>query len=290
MSEIANPKRQLHGAGLLPKHHFGQNFLSDASIRDRIAAECAPPGTRTVIEIGAGLGALTGALLDRSERVVAIERDRDLVPELGRNFSTAIAEGRLALVEADAKGFDYARVFGENPQPATLAGNLPYQLTGPLLKRSLEIAALVTRCTFLVQLEVADRLTATPNSAAYGALTVFLQARYEAKRQFIVRRGAFYPQPNVDSALVVLTPLEQPIAEETPLFRELVKAAFAQRRKKLRNAWATVTKLSSTDLSHAAARAAIDLDLRGEVLSVRQFANMTTAASELLSSAASQCE
>ncbi len=281
MTSSTHPKVQLRDAGLTPKYHFGQNFLSDASICARIADQCAPAGTRTVIEIGAGLGALTTSLLERSERVIAIERDRDLVPQLRAILSSPIAQGQLTVEEDDAKSFDYESVFANNPQPATLAGNLPYQLTGPLLKRSLELAGLVTRCTFLVQLEVADRLTAKPDGDAYGALTVFLQARYVVHRQFIVRRGAFYPQPNVDSALVVLVPLASPIAQETPLFRALVKAAFAQRRKKLRNAWAAVKDLSAEHLNRAAATADINLDLRGEVLSVEQYARMTEAVTEL---------
>jgi 16S rRNA (adenine1518-N6/adenine1519-N6)-dimethyltransferase len=280
MSAADHPKAQLQQARLVAKRHFGQNFLSDATICRRIADECTPQGTRTVVEIGAGLGALTRSLLEQSEQVVAIERDRDLVPELSRNFAGPIEEGRLTVVEDDAKNFDYVAAFSARPRPATLVGNLPYQLTGPLLRRSLEVSALVERCTYLVQLEVADRLTAKPGTDSYGALTVFLQARFETRRRFVVRRGAFFPQPNVDSALVVLTPIARPLAEETPLFRALVKAAFAQRRKKLRNAWAKLQGLSNSDLLRAAELSEIDLDLRGETLSVEQFAKMTTIASQ----------
>jgi len=275
MTNWTHPKAQLLQAGLAPKRHFGQNFLSDATICSRIAEQSAPDGTKTVIEIGAGLGALTAALLKRSELVVAIERDRDLVPQLQSSFAMAIADGKLCVAEDDAKTFDYTGIFQSNAAPATLAGNLPYQLTGPLLRRAIDLSEFVTRCTFLVQLEVADRLTAKPGVDAYGALTIFVQARFTATRQFIVRRGAFYPQPNVDSAVVVLTPLAQPVAAETPLFRALVKGAFAQRRKKLRNAWSGVTDLDAEGLALAAAAANIDLDLRGEVLSVEQYAQMT---------------
>jgi len=121
---------------------------------------------------------------------------------------------------------------------------------------------------------VADRLAAAPGSDAYGALSVFLQARYCPKRSFVIKRGAFYPQPNVDSAVVVLSPLPAAVIDETPLFRNLVKSAFAQRRKKLRNAWQAVVAGHKERLDEAAARVGIDLDLRGEVLSVQQFANM----------------
>lgn len=279
----AHPKTQLHAAGLRPKHHFGQNFLSDPSLCARIAALAAPEGVDGVIEIGAGLGALTAALLERAKHVIAIERDRDLVPELRSTFDGALHEGRLSVVEDDAKTYDYVSALRAFEGKCTLAGNLPYQITGPLLKRSIELASHVVRCTFLVQLEVADRLTANPGGDAYGALSVFLQARYAVRRELIVRRGAFYPQPNVDSAVVVLEPLPAPISDETPLFRAFVKAAFLQRRKKLRNAWAGVAGLSAEALSRAAAEAAIDLNLRGEVLSVEQFAGMSRSAEALTS-------
>jgi 16S rRNA (adenine1518-N6/adenine1519-N6)-dimethyltransferase len=277
MTTRLHPKTQLLAADLLPKKQFGQNFLADPAVCARIAEQAAPTGVRTVVEIGAGLGALTATLLDHTEKVIAIERDRDLVPQLQTVFAAEIGQGRLLVVEDDAKTVDYCAMFSTQLRPATLAGNLPYQLTGPLLRRSLEIAHLVERCAFLVQLEVAARLTAKPASDAYGALSVFLQARYEVHRQFVVRRGVFYPQPHVDSALVVLIPLAQPIAEETTVFRMLVKQAFGQRRKKLRNAWASIGMLSAVDLGRAAAAAEIDLDLRGEVLSVEQFAAMAAA-------------
>lgn len=274
MSSQPNIKAQLAEAGLQPKRHFGQNFLADASICSKIAELSAPSGTSFVVEIGAGLGALTGGLLERASTVVAIERDRDLIPQLQASFCEAIAAGRLNLVEEDAKAFDYAAAFSQASRPATLAGNLPYQITGPLLRRCLDVSNLVERCCFLVQLEVAERLTAKPGTDNYGALTVFVQARYAAQRSLVVRRGAFYPQPNVDSAVVVLLPLDRPIAQETPAFRALVKSAFGQRRKTLRNAWSSVANLTTEQLTVAAADADIDLGLRGEVLSVAQFAKM----------------
>jgi 16S rRNA (adenine1518-N6/adenine1519-N6)-dimethyltransferase len=268
----AHPKQLLQANQLVAKHHFGQNFLSDRGICDRIAGAAIPDGTATVIEIGAGLGALTTSLLDKGVHVLAIERDRDLVPLLREVFPDAIAAGQLELMEADAKTFDYETAYRNAAKPATLCGNLPYQLTGPLLRRTLELTNIITRATFLVQLEVAERLVAAPDSEAYGALTVFLRAQYNVRRAFVIRRGSFYPQPNVDSAVVVLEPLPTPLTEETPMFRHLVKAAFAQRRKKLRNAWGAVPQVDSSALEEAAAIVGINLDLRGEVLSVEQYA------------------
>jgi 16S rRNA (adenine1518-N6/adenine1519-N6)-dimethyltransferase len=274
---FVHPKNQLRDRGLAPKHHFGQNFLADASVSSRIANEAAPTGTQYVIEIGAGLGALTEELLQRCPTVTAIERDRDLIHPLQEKYSEFVASGQLRIEECDAKTFDYVEHFRAMPKPASLAGNLPYQLTGPLLRRCIEVSPLVARCVFLVQLEVADRLSATPGADDYGALTVFLQAQYAVQKAFVVRRGSFFPQPNVDSAVVVLRPLDCPVIDETPVFRALVKSAFAQRRKKLRNAWSGVAGTTSEQLQAAAAQATIDLNLRGEVLSVSQFAGMANA-------------
>jgi 16S rRNA (adenine1518-N6/adenine1519-N6)-dimethyltransferase len=270
---ISHPKTLLSERGLTAKHHFGQNFLSDPSLCAKIAKAAAPEGTSTIVEIGAGLGALTSQLLERAPHVIAIERDRDLVPHLNTFFAEPIEQGRLKVIEADAKTFDYVKETSGFPTPLRLCGNLPYQLTGPLLRRTIEIAPYLSGASFLVQLEVADRLVAKPDSEQYGALTIFLQAQFRAERAFVIKRGAFYPQPNVDSAVVVLIPLATPVTEETPTFRELVKCAFLQRRKKLRNAWSSVAE-NKEQLEMAAERTSIDLNLRGEVLSVEQFAQM----------------
>jgi 16S rRNA (adenine1518-N6/adenine1519-N6)-dimethyltransferase len=260
--------------GLTPKKSFGQNFLLDRNLSARLAELAAPEGA-FVVEIGAGLGAFTAPLLERARRVIAIERDRDLVPVLSAELALAIDAGKLDVVEADAKTFDYRAAFDAEMPPRALVGNLPYQLTGPLLELAVALSPLVERAAFLVQLEVADRLAAAPGSDAYGALSVFAQAAYQVERALVVRRGAFLPQPNVDSAFVVLTPKRPPVARETDGFRRVVKAAFGQRRKKLRNAWAELAPRAA--LEAAAAKAGIDLEHRGEVLSVLDFARMTEA-------------
>jgi 16S rRNA (adenine1518-N6/adenine1519-N6)-dimethyltransferase len=255
--------------GLHPKKSFGQNFLVDASIAERIA-ELACGGGGTVVEIGAGLGALTEPLLARAAKVVAIERDRDLCPILRESFAEPIASGKLDVVEADAKQADLAALLRSGPFPRCLTGNLPYQLTGPLLEIATSVVEAVDRAVFMVQIEVADRLVAAPGSSDYGALTVFVSAAFEVSRALKVNRGAFQPRPGVDSAVVLLVPHRPPRARETDAFRNAVRAAFAQRRKTLRNAW---SKLGAPDQIAARAKAAgIDLDRRGETLNVEEFA------------------
>lgn len=254
-----------------PKHSFGQNFLSDASAAEKIAQLVCEGEPDTVLELGAGLGALTFCLLHRHCQVVAVERDRDLVPALESLFAEAIGGGRLRVLEADAKSVDWG-IWLEGQRPV-IAGNLPYQITGPLLHRTVTMADSILRAVFLVQKEVADRLTAEPGTKQYGALSVFTQACFDVRRAFLVKSGAFYPAPRVDSAVVVLEPLTPPIARETATFRSLVKAAFHARRKTLRNAWKGLAPPEL--LQWAAAESSIELDARGETLSVQQFAAMS---------------
>jgi 16S rRNA (adenine1518-N6/adenine1519-N6)-dimethyltransferase len=261
--------RVLRERGLVPKKSFGQNFLTDSNLARRIADFAAPEGG-TVVEFGAGLGALTEPLLARAARVVAIERDRDLCPILREVFAEPIASGKLDIVEADAKKVDIGGLLAHGPPPGVLAGNLPYQLTGPLLEKTTALATLIERAVFMVQAEVAERLVAAPGSEAYGALTVFVSAAFDVARAMQVGRGAFHPRPGVDSAVIVLTPLRPPRAVETERFRNAVRAAFAQRRKTLRNAWRKLGP--SAEIEARARSAGIDLGRRGETLSVEEFA------------------
>ncbi len=269
----------LRAAGLAPKKSFGQSFLvSDAAIL-AIARACVPDdeiGRARVVELGAGVGALTAELLSRAERVTAIERDRDLLPVLANAFAAEIARGALLLLEQDAQKLDVAACFEGATGPRVLCGNLPYQITGKLLRLATAHAAGIDRAVFMVQREVADRLTAAPGDKDYGALTVFIRAAFEPALLRVVPPGAFHPPPRVTSAVVTLTPLRPPRAEETAAFRELVKAGFATRRKTLRNAWRALAPDLPT-LEQAAARAGVSLDARAETLDVAAFARMATA-------------
>lgn len=275
MFPFPNPKETLAEHGLRPKRSFGQNFLCDAHLVERIALLCDP--SAAVIEIGAGLGGLTTVLVNRGHHVIAIERDRDMLPVLNTRLADAIERRQLELCEADAKALDYEAMLGALPAPRVLSGNLPYNLTGPLLQRATECAALLSKAVFLVQLEVADRLTAAPDGKDYGGLTVFVQNAFTVKREFLVRRGAFYPQPQVDSAVISMVPHAAPHSPETPVFRALVNGAFQKRRKTLRNAWSGILDFSAAELAQAALAASVNLDARGETLSVQQYAAMTRA-------------
>src|SRR5690606_15232313 len=182
----------------------------------------------------------------------------------------------------DAKAVDAAELLMGCPPPHVLAGNLPYQITGPLLERAASLARRLHRLVFLVQLEVAQRISASPGSKDYGAPSVVLQVQFRCRRELLIRRGAFYPQPRMASAVVVLSPLAEPMTEETELFRQLVRAAFGQRRKKLANAWQSLPGVHPPQLKQAADQAEVDLDARGESLPPAAFARMAGALSTVL--------
>ncbi len=261
--------------GLRPKKSFGQNFLTDANILDVIARACVPDdaiGSATVVEFGAGTGALTAALVKRAKNVVAVERDRDLVPILEGQFAESVR-----VIEGDAQTEALEPLFSGATGLRVLSGNLPYQITGSLLQRAVEHASLFDRAVFMVQLEVAERLLASPGNKTYGALSIFVQAAFDPKMVTKVSPQCFYPSPDVHSAVIMLQKLAPPRAHETTLFRQLVKSAFEARRKTLRNAWRRVADPQA--LKEAATESGISLEARGETLSVEQFAAMERALS-----------
>jgi 16S rRNA (adenine1518-N6/adenine1519-N6)-dimethyltransferase len=268
-----DPRAVLRTAGLRPKKRFGQNFLVAEPIARAIAEACVRAdevGRARVVEIGAGTGALTRLLAPRARSVVAVEHDRELVPLL----EGELAETGVRVLEGDAQEVDLRDLLGEAEaeSPRVLCGNLPYALTGQLLRRAVDHARGLERVVFMVQSEVADRLTAKPGTKAWGGLTVFVRAAFDVRRVLRASPGAFHPPPEVSSAVVELTPLRPPRAEETERFRALVRAAFEARRKTLRNAW---SRLAPADaIEQAAARAGVSLDARGETLDVEDFARM----------------
>lgn len=267
-----DPRVLLREHGLSPKKSFGQNFLVAEGVLRAIAEACVPDaevGRAQVLELGPGLGALTAPLAARAGRVIAVERDRDLVPVLREVFRDT---PNVEIVEGDAQTTDFARWLSEPGMPRVLCGNLPYQITGSLIERAVHGRSQLDRVVFMVQREVADRLAANPGTKEYGALSVFVQAAFSVKRILTVAPGAFHPPPDVKSAVVGMIPLEPPRAEETDAFRAVVKAAFGMRRKTLRNAWREL--VAPEVLARVAEDAGVSLDARGETLSVDDFARV----------------
>jgi 16S rRNA (adenine1518-N6/adenine1519-N6)-dimethyltransferase len=207
-----------------PRKRFGQHFLHDPGVLERIVREIAPGREDHLVEIGPGEGALTRRLLERVDKVTAVEIDRDLAAGLKNEFP------RLDLHQADALEFDFSTL----PQGARLVGNLPYNISTPLLFHFARSAARFRDLHFMLQLEVVERMVAKPSTPEYGRLSVMLQTLFEMKKLFKVAPGAFRPPPKVDSAVVRLVPIRE--VQLPRNFADVVRKAFSARRKTLRNA------------------------------------------------------
>jgi 16S rRNA (adenine1518-N6/adenine1519-N6)-dimethyltransferase len=246
------------------RRRFGQNFLHDARIIDRIADAIDPRPGQIVVEIGPGQAALTRALIARAGHITAIEIDRDLAAWLRQEFTA----DELTLIEADALTVDWQAMAGNGP--LRVVGNLPYNISTPLLFALAPAAESVTDQHFMLQKEVVERMVAPPGSKTYGRLSVMLQYRYTMARLFDVPRGAFNPPPKVTSSIVRMVPrsIEELLPVNAESFARVVAAAFGQRRKTLRNALATL--LDTT----AIAAADVDPGARAETLDVAAFVRL----------------
>jgi 16S rRNA (adenine1518-N6/adenine1519-N6)-dimethyltransferase len=251
------------------KRRLGQHFLTDPRILARIADALEVDPGDTVLEIGPGPAGLTAQLAARAGRLVAIEKDRDLVPALRQRFPAA------TIVEGDALEVDWRALAGPR---FLVAGNIPYNITSPLIDRALEPPR-PERIVFLVQKEVADRVTATAGEPDYGALSVGVQSVARAERLFTVSAGAFHPRPKVDSAVLRLVPLAEPVvgAAEQARFRRLVVGMFGFRRKQLARGLRQLTGWDADRVGSVLERAGVAPDVRPEVLSPAQFAALLWA-------------
>lgn len=249
-----------------PKKRFGQHFLTDRHYVARIVEAIAPRPGDSMVEIGPGTGILTEALLERIERLHVVEIDRELAAALRARFPAE----RLVVHEADVLEF----AFESLPAPLRVVGNLPYNVSTPILFHVAAQAERIRDCVFMLQKEVVDRMVAAPGSADYGRLSVMLQYRFAMALQLRVPPGAFTPPPKVDSAVVRMEPLpgERPRARDEALFGRIVLAAFSQRRKTLRNAARALVP------AEAFGAAGIEPGRRGETLSVAEFIALADAA------------
>jgi 16S rRNA (adenine1518-N6/adenine1519-N6)-dimethyltransferase len=246
---------------------LGQHFLTDRRILGRIADALHLKGDETVLEIGPGRGALTDLLVERAGRLIAIEYDRALAAILRERYAR---RSNVLVAEADVLEVSLGELAAG---PYVLVGNVPYYITTPILFHAL-VPPRADRAVYLVQREVAQRLVAGPGSKEYGALTVNVAAVARAETLFGVPAGAFSPPPKVESAVVRITPLAQPLItsdEERP-FRTLVQGAFGMRRKQMRRVVRSLYALDAEQADELLAAAGIAPADRPEVLSVEQFA------------------
>jgi 16S rRNA (adenine1518-N6/adenine1519-N6)-dimethyltransferase len=253
-----------------PRKRFGQNFLHDPGVIQRILQVVDPrPGER-LVEIGPGRGAITTGLLKAAGRLDVVELDRDLVEPLAQLCRNL---GQLSIHNTDALDFDLCRLYPS--ERLRLVGNLPYNLSTPLLFRFLAQADCISDMHFMLQREVVERIVAVPGSKIYGRLSVMAQICCEVKPLFRVGRGAFTPSPEVDSAFLRLTPHRPPVPVRNPVFlSRLVAQSFSRRRKTLRNSMKGL-------VSEALLRAqGLDPGQRAEELSVEAFVQLANAATK----------
>lgn len=266
-----------------PRKRFGQNFLRDEGVLAQIIAAINPRVNDLMVEIGPGLGALTCELLPRLQQLHVIEFDRDLIPHLERNCTDL---GEVIIHQEDVLQFDFAKLIAialdpavelrgdkikseqdDNRRKLRMVGNLPYNISSPIIFHLLKFAPLIKDMHFMLQKEVVDRLSAQVGTKAYGRLTVMVQYFCDAQKLFDVDAQAFYPQPKVTSSFIRLIPYKKlPVqAKDFARFAEIVKIAFSQRRKTLRNALQSVVTVEQLQIL------GIDGRLRPEQLGVAEF-------------------
>lgn len=249
------------------RKRFGQNFLRDQEVIDRIVRAIHPQRGQHLVEIGPGRGAMTWPLLQALGQMTAIEIDRDLVPIL-RTHSAE--RGQLDIVEADVLTVDFTALAAN--RMFRVVGNLPYNISTPVLFHLLEHSAVIEDMHFMLQREVVERMAAPHGDKVYGRLSVALQARCKVEKLFRVMPGSFWPVPKVESAIVRLTPLHDPEREAlAPALDRVIRAAFAQRRKTLSNALMGV--LDAVTIASCGVRP----DTRAEQVSVAGFLDLARA-------------
>ena len=239
-----------------PRKRFGQNFLVDHRIINQIISTISPKNDDSIIEIGPGKGAITFPIIKHLDHLSAIEIDRDLISILKSK-----EQEKLTLYQADALTFDFSQI----PNKLRIIGNLPYNISSPLLFHLLDYRKQIIDMTFMLQKEVVDRIVAPPGNKTYGRLSVMMQAFYEVELMFVVPKESFEPQPKIESAILYLKTREQPLVKNSKPLEEIVKLAFSQRRKTLKNCLKSVLNQSQTE---------IDLSQRAEMLSTENFVTL----------------
>ncbi|MEP6732153.1 MAG: 16S rRNA (adenine(1518)-N(6)/adenine(1519)-N(6))-dimethyltransferase RsmA [bacterium] len=272
MTDDSRPTRRDRTGFPPTRKSLGQHFLTDRRILTRIADALHLEGGETVLEIGPGRGALTDILVERAGRLIAIEYDRALAEILRQRYAK---RSNVLIAEADVLEVSLGDLAAG---PYVLVGNVPYYITTPILFHAL-VPPRSQRSVYLVQKEVADRLTAAPGTKEYGALTVNVAAVAKAESLFKVPAGAFSPPPKVESAVVRITPLAAPLIapEEERSFRLLVQGAFGMRRKQMRRVLRSLYGIDAAAADGILGATHIDPEVRPETLSPAQFALLLRA-------------
>lgn len=274
---MTSPRTLLTAWNLQAKKQLGQNFLSDANVARQIVKHAALTGHQVVLEIGAGLGAITLPAAAAARRLIAVDKDQQLIGLLRAELLTAGIDN-VEIREADILRLDLKAIASEAAQPLVVMGNLPYNISSQVIVQLIHARSQVDRAVLMLQKEMAQRICAGPGSKTYGRLSVMLQYCAEARELMQVKAAQFFPPPKVDSTVIGIrftSPPPFPADDEALLF-QVIKAAFGKRRKTLRNA------LSKSDLQLDAAtceqllfRAGLDPTRRAETLSVEEFVRLS---------------
>lgn len=273
------PRPASSAAGMRPKKSLGQNFLRAAPIAAAIVAQAQITLEESVLEIGPGLGALTVPLARAARRVVAIEKDEQLAARLEERLQR-LGIGNVTILRGDVLRLDLGRALGGEQPPWTVIGNLPYYISSPVLLQLIDCRQAISRAVLMFQKELAQRLCAQPSSRDYGRITVMLTYHASVRRLLDIAAHEFHPRPAVDSQLVEIRFHARPPweAADESFFGQVVRAAFGQRRKSLKNALEAGLPLADVSGVNAAlARVGIDPLRRAETLSVAEFVNLTAA-------------
>lgn len=277
LSSAKTMKALMAAHGIRPQHRLGQNFLTDTGVLDMIVQASGAGPDQLVLEIGPGLGPLTQRLAQAGARVLAIELDQNLVSILRKTVVESYPQ--VEVLQGDAGRVDLHTLIRERLTPgrrAQVAANLPYYITTPLVMRLLEEQLPLENIVVMVQKEVADRMVSPPGSKDYGALSVAVQYHTEPRIVTKVSRGAFLPPPDVDSAVVAMRLRDvPPVDAPQKAFFRVVKAAFGQRRKALPNALSAGLSLDKQAVLEVLHSVGIDINRRGETLSLQEFAAIT---------------
>jgi 16S rRNA (adenine1518-N6/adenine1519-N6)-dimethyltransferase len=279
-SELSRLKLDLAARGLSPRKRFGQNFLVRADLAERIVSHSHLDANDVVVEIGPGAGALTLHVASRVRRLIAIEKDDGLAEMLREQLAEAPG---LEILHADFLEVDLAALAREHGAPKLkVVGNIPYNVTTPILERIFEQRAVISSAVLLVQKEYAERLAAPAGTPEYGSLTLF--ARYHAVLEplMTLRAAAFWPRPDVDSMLVRFFLREEPpvdVPDEALLFR-IIRGSFQMRRKTLLNTLEAALDLPKERIERLSRQARIDPGRRGETLTLDEFARLARAAAD----------
>jgi 16S rRNA (adenine1518-N6/adenine1519-N6)-dimethyltransferase len=239
------------------RRRFGQNFLNDSQVIERIVSIISPKRKDDIVEIGPGKGAITFPLLEQLDKLNVVEIDRDLIALLQSSQNT-----KLIIHEANALSFDFSQISNN----LRVVGNLPYNISSPLLFNLLSQKDNIIDMTFMLQKEVVDRIVAKNNCKDFGRLSVMMQSFFDVELIFTVPKESFNPQPKIESAVVYLKTKQKPLIDDIKLLEKVVKICFSQRRKTLKNCLKSYLDQKQTE---------IDLSQRAEMLSVENFITLT---------------